>query len=81
MKRLKPGIQAINRALLGTIAACGDVNSHKNTCLKYTIDYIGLEVFKAEVKKRAGFAFAPARPYVGTFRVTCTQRVIISAQV
>ncbi|KIJ44458.1 hypothetical protein M422DRAFT_252063 [Sphaerobolus stellatus SS14] len=80
MKCLKPGIQAVNRVLSGTIAACGDVNSHKNknTCLKYTIDYIGLEVFKAEVKKRAGFAFAPARPYMGTFRVTCTQRVIIS---
>ncbi|KIJ33796.1 hypothetical protein M422DRAFT_264258 [Sphaerobolus stellatus SS14] len=78
MKRLKPGIQAINRVLSGTIAACGDVNSHKNTCLKYTIDYIGLEVFKAEVKKRTGFTFAPARPYVGTFRVACTQRVIIS---
>ncbi|KIJ55400.1 hypothetical protein M422DRAFT_220075 [Sphaerobolus stellatus SS14] len=41
----------------------GNRKDRKNARLKYTIDRMGLEVFKAEVEKRAGFAFAPARPY------------------
>jgi len=31
--------------------------------LKYTIDRMGLDVFKTEVEKRAGCSFQPARPF------------------
>ncbi len=37
--------------------------SRKNARLKYTIDRMGLDVFKAEVEKRLGYSLAPARPY------------------
>lgn len=36
----------------------------KNARLKYTIDRIGLEVFKTEVESRLGYKLAPARPYI-----------------
>ncbi|KAG1759129.1 hypothetical protein EDD22DRAFT_995731 [Suillus occidentalis] len=35
----------------------------KNARLKYTIDRMGLDAFKAEVKSRLGYSLAPARPY------------------
>jgi sulfite reductase beta subunit-like hemoprotein len=35
----------------------------KRARLKYTIDDRGLDWFKAEVERRAGFALAPARPF------------------
>lgn len=35
----------------------------QNARLKYTIDRMGLEVFKAEVEKRLGYELAPARPF------------------
>ncbi|KAL4262386.1 nitrite and sulfite reductase 4Fe-4S domain family protein [Pleurotus pulmonarius] len=34
-----------------------------NARLKYTIDRMGLDVFKAEVEKRLGYPLAPPRPY------------------
>ena len=37
--------------------------SRKNARLKYTIDRMGLDTFKAEVEKLLGFRFQPARPY------------------
>jgi sulfite reductase (NADPH) hemoprotein beta-component len=41
----------------------GNRDVRKRARLKYTIDDRGLEWFKAEVERRAGIAFAPARPF------------------
>ena len=38
-------------------------SSRKNARLKYTIDRMGLDVFKAEVEKLLGWKLPPARPY------------------
>lgn len=38
-------------------------HSRKNARLKYTIDRMGFDVFKAEVEKLLGFHFQPPRPY------------------
>lgn len=37
--------------------------SRKNARLKYTIDRMGLENFKAEVEKRLGYQLQPVRPF------------------
>lgn len=37
--------------------------SRKNARMKYTIDRMGLDAFKADVEKRLGYPLAPARPY------------------
>jgi sulfite reductase (NADPH) hemoprotein beta-component len=39
------------------------LNCTQNARLKYTIDRMGLDVFKAEVESRLGYKLAPARPY------------------
>lgn len=39
-------------------------HSRKNARLKYTIDRMGLDVFKSEVEKLLGYKLAPARPFV-----------------
>ncbi|KAJ7208158.1 sulfite reductase subunit beta [Mycena haematopus] len=41
----------------------GNRVDRKNARLKYTIDRMGLDVYKAEVEKRLGSALAPARPF------------------
>ncbi|PVG03154.1 sulfite reductase subunit beta [Serendipita vermifera] len=41
----------------------GNRADRKNARLKYTIDRMGLEAFKAEVEKRQGFKFEPAKSY------------------
>lgn len=38
-------------------------SSRKNARLKYTIDRMGLENYKAEVEKLLGYPLAPVRPY------------------
>lgn len=38
--------------------------SLKNARLKYTIDRMGLDVFKAEVESRLGYKLPPARPFM-----------------
>jgi sulfite reductase (NADPH) hemoprotein beta-component len=35
----------------------------QNARLKYTVDRMGLEAYKAEVETRLGYALQPARPY------------------
>ncbi|THU91492.1 sulphite reductase hemo protein, beta subunit [Dendrothele bispora CBS 962.96] len=42
----------------------GNRADRKNARLKYTIDRMGLDVFKAEVEKRLGYPLQPARPYI-----------------
>lgn len=41
----------------------GNRADRKNARLKYTIDRMGLENFKAEVEKRLGYKLQPARPF------------------
>ncbi|KAF7359431.1 Flavodoxin-like domain-containing protein [Mycena sanguinolenta] len=41
----------------------GNRVDRKNARLKYTIDRMGLDVYKAEVEKLLGYALAPARPF------------------
>jgi sulfite reductase (NADPH) hemoprotein beta-component len=47
----------------------GNRVDRKNARLKYTIDRMGLDNFKAEVEKRLGWSLAPERPYV--FETNC----------
>ena len=44
----------------------GDRVNRKHARLKYTIDDRGLDAFRAEVERRAGFALQPARPVTFT---------------
>ena len=46
----------------------GNRSDRKLARLKYTIDAMGVEAFKAELEKRCGFALEPAKPYVFTKR-------------
>ncbi|CAM3694284.1 assimilatory sulfite reductase (NADPH) hemoprotein subunit [Rheinheimera salexigens] len=46
----------------------GNRSNRKNAKTKYTIDRIGLEVFKAEVASRANITFAAIKPYHFTSR-------------
>lgn len=41
----------------------GDRSERKHARLKYTLDNRGVEVFKAELERRLGFALQPARAY------------------
>ncbi|MEM9710038.1 MAG: assimilatory sulfite reductase (NADPH) hemoprotein subunit [Pseudomonadota bacterium] len=46
----------------------GNRVNRKNAKTKYTLDRVGVDVFKAEVEARAGVKFAPSRPYEFTSR-------------
>lgn len=46
----------------------GNRSDRKLARLKYTIDKMGIDAFKAELEKRCGFALEPARPYTFTER-------------
>jgi sulfite reductase (NADPH) hemoprotein beta-component len=54
---------AVAEAVVTTQRDWGNRAERKRARLKYTIDDRGLENFKAEVERRAGFALAPARPF------------------
>ena len=41
----------------------GNRENRKFSRLKYTIDRVGLDVFKAELEKRLGYALQPTKPY------------------
>ena len=59
-----PGqVIAAAEAIVTTQRDYGDRSDRKHARLKYTIDDRGLPWFKAEVERRAGFPFAPARPF------------------
>jgi len=51
----------VAEAVLTTQRDYGDRTERKHARLKYTIDDRGLDWFKAEVEKRSGVTFAPAR--------------------
>lgn len=46
----------------------GNRSNRKNAKTKYTLDRVGIDVFKEEVEKRAGVKFKPSRPYEFTSR-------------
>ena len=46
----------------------GNRTDRKNAKTKYTLERVGVDVFRAEVEKRAGITFAPIRPYEFTGR-------------
>lgn len=56
-------VNAVGSAVLTTQRDNGDRTNRKHARLKYTVEDMGLEAFKAEVERRSGVTFAPARPY------------------
>lgn len=56
-------VNAVALAVLETQRDFGDRTDRKHARLKYTIDDRGVDWFKAEVERRAGFAFAPEKTY------------------
>jgi sulfite reductase (NADPH) hemoprotein beta-component len=54
---------AAAEAVVTTQRDFGDRTNRKHARLKYTIDERGLDWFVAEVTRRQGFAFEPARPF------------------
>ena len=46
----------------------GNRSDRKLSRLKYTIDKMGVDAFKAELEKRCGFKLEPAKPYEFTSR-------------
>ncbi|GAA3550963.1 assimilatory sulfite reductase (NADPH) hemoprotein subunit [Zobellella aerophila] len=55
-------------AVVTTQRDLGNRSERKNAKTKYTLERVGIEVFKAEVEKRAGIQFADSRPYEFTGR-------------
>ncbi|USR77553.1 assimilatory sulfite reductase (NADPH) hemoprotein subunit [Photobacterium damselae] len=58
----------VAEAVVTTQRDWGNRSNRKNAKTKYTLDRVGVDVFKAEVEKRAGVSFAPSRPYEFTER-------------
>jgi len=59
----KDKVNRIGEAVLTTQRDYGDRVERKHARLKYTIEDRGVEWFKAEVEKRSGIQFQPARPF------------------
>ncbi len=59
---------AVAEAVVTTQRDWGNRVNRKNAKTKYTLDRVGIDVFKAEVEKRAGVSFGESRPYVFTDR-------------
>ncbi|WP_105903599.1 assimilatory sulfite reductase (NADPH) hemoprotein subunit [Vibrio gangliei] len=59
---------AFAEAVVTTQRDWGNRSNRKNAKTKYTLDRVGIDVFKAEVEKRAGSQFAPSRLYEFTER-------------
>jgi sulfite reductase (NADPH) hemoprotein beta-component len=57
---------AVCEAIITTQRDFGNRENRKFSRLKYTVDRMGLEAFKAEVEKRSGVAFGAAQPYAFT---------------
>lgn len=48
---------------ISTVLCTDYVTSRKNARLKYTVDRMGLDVYKAEVEKLLGYTLEPPRPF------------------
>ncbi|MDI1320711.1 MAG: NADPH-dependent assimilatory sulfite reductase hemoprotein subunit [bacterium] len=55
-------IVAVTKAVLTAYRDSGDRTNRKHARLKYVIEELGVDWFRAEVEQRAGFKLAPARP-------------------
>ncbi len=55
-------------AVVTTQRDWGNRVNRKNAKTKYTLDRVGVDIFKAEVEQRAGITFAESRPYEFTGR-------------
>ena len=55
-------------AVVTTQRDWGNRSNRKNAKTKYTLDRVGVDVFKAEVEKRSGIQFETSRPYELTER-------------
>lgn len=56
-------VNIVGEAVLTTQRDHGDRTNRKHARLKYTIEDRGIDWFRAEVERRAGIKFEPARPY------------------
>lgn len=54
---------AIAGAVVATQRDWGNRSNRRNAKTKYTLDRVGVEVFKEEVERRAGITFQPIKPY------------------
>lgn len=59
-------VNKVGDAIITTQRDHGDRTNRKHARLKYTIADKGIAWFKAEVEKRSGITFAPAKPFVFT---------------
>jgi len=59
-------VLAAAEAVVTTQRDFGDRASRRHARLKYTIERMGLDAFRAEVERRAGLTLAPARPVTFT---------------
>ena len=55
-------VLAVAEAVVTTQRDHGNRSSRRHARLKYTIESMGLDAFRAEVERRAGIRFAPPRP-------------------
>ncbi|WP_163937752.1 assimilatory sulfite reductase (NADPH) hemoprotein subunit [Paraferrimonas sp. SM1919] len=55
-------------AVVTTQRDWGNRSNRKNAKTKYTLDRVGIDVFKAEVERRAGIKFSESKPYEFTSR-------------
>jgi sulfite reductase (NADPH) hemoprotein beta-component len=56
-------VNAVGEAVLTAQRDYGDRTNRKHARLKYTIEDRGVDWFKAEIEKRSGVIFEPARPF------------------
>ncbi len=61
-------VLAIAEAVVATQRDWGNRSNRRNAKTKYTLDRVGVDIFKAEVEQRAGCQFAPIKPYAFTSR-------------
>lgn len=61
-------VTALAEAAITTQRDHGNRSDRKHARFKYTVDVMGLDAVKAEIEKRAGFHFAPARGFTFTQR-------------
>ncbi|WP_371186795.1 assimilatory sulfite reductase (NADPH) hemoprotein subunit [Thalassotalea maritima] len=59
---------AVAEAVVTTQRDWGNRVNRKNAKTKYTLDRVGVDVFRQEVEHRAGISFAESRPYQFTSR-------------
>ena len=59
---------SVAEAIVSTQRDWGNRKNRRNAKTKYTLDRVGVDVFKAEVEQRAGLKFQPIKPYQFTGR-------------